>query len=93
MPSVTALVSATVISSTLQHAHWRAGRRDRSGDAIDIVTRLKAESDVPLRSQASRSLNWAQMAAGSIDCLPRPAPADRSERMREPARETRPEYS
>jgi hypothetical protein len=33
-----------------------------SGDAVDIVTRLKEESDIPLRSQASLSLNWALMA-------------------------------
>jgi riboflavin biosynthesis pyrimidine reductase len=38
-----------------------------SGDAADIVTRLKEESDVPLRSQASLSLNWALMDAGLID--------------------------
>jgi hypothetical protein len=39
------------------------------GDAVDIVTRLKEESDVPLRSQASLSLNWALMAAGLVDRL------------------------
>jgi hypothetical protein len=36
---------------------------------VDIVARLKEESDVPLRSQASLSLNWALMAAGLIDRL------------------------
>ena len=40
-----------------------------SGDAVDIVTRLKEESDIPLRSQASLSLNWALMAAGLVDRL------------------------
>ena len=40
-----------------------------SGDAVDIVARLKEESDVPLRSQASLSLNWALMAAGLVDRL------------------------
>lgn len=40
-----------------------------SGDAVDIVARLKAESDVPLRSQGSLSLNWALMAAGLVDRL------------------------
>ena len=40
-----------------------------SGDAADIVTRLKEESDVPVRSQASLSLNWALMAAGLVDRL------------------------
>ena len=36
---------------------------------MDIVARLKEESDVPLRSQASLSLNWALMAAGLVDRL------------------------
>ena len=40
-----------------------------SRDAVDIVTQLKEESDVPLRSQASLSLNWALMAAGLVDRL------------------------
>ncbi|MCU1399977.1 MAG: hypothetical protein JWN62_3086, partial [Acidimicrobiales bacterium] len=40
-----------------------------SGDAVDIVTRLKAQSDVPLRSQASLLLNRALMAAGLVDRL------------------------
>ena len=40
-----------------------------SGDAVDIIARLKQESDVPLRSQASLSLNWALMAAGLVDRL------------------------
>jgi hypothetical protein len=39
-----------------------------TGDAVDIVARLKEESDVPLRSQASLSLNWALMA-GLVDRL------------------------
>jgi dihydrofolate reductase len=38
-----------------------------SGDAVDIVARLKNQSDVPLRSQASLSLNWALLAAGLVD--------------------------
>jgi dihydrofolate reductase len=38
-----------------------------SGDAVDIVARLKEESDVPLRSHGSLSLNWALMAAGLVD--------------------------
>ncbi|MFI6744238.1 dihydrofolate reductase family protein [Nonomuraea sp. NPDC050451] len=36
---------------------------------MDIVARLKEESDVPLRSQASLSLNRALMAAGLVDRL------------------------
>ncbi|WP_419817642.1 dihydrofolate reductase family protein [Glaciibacter flavus] len=60
---------ATVISSTLQDTlGWPDATIER-GDAIDIVTRLKEESDVPLRSQASLSLNWALMKAGLVDRL------------------------
>jgi dihydrofolate reductase len=58
---------ATVISSTL---HDTLGWPDAtlvSGDAVEIVARLKEDSDVPLRSQASLSLNWALMAAGLVD--------------------------
>ena len=60
---------ATVISSTLQDTlGWPDATIER-GDAVDIVTRLKEESDVPLRSQASLSLNRALMAAGLVDRL------------------------
>lgn len=38
-----------------------------NGDAAEIVARLKEESDVPLRSQASLSLNRSLMAAGLVD--------------------------
>ena len=38
-----------------------------SGDAVDVVARLKEESEVPLRSHGSLSLNWALMAAGLVD--------------------------
>jgi len=58
---------ATVISSTLQDTLGWPDATIVSGDAVDIVTGLKAESDVPLRSQASLSLNWALMAAGLVD--------------------------
>jgi riboflavin biosynthesis pyrimidine reductase len=37
------------------------------GDAVDIVAQLKEESQVPLRSHGSLSLNWALMAAGLVD--------------------------
>lgn len=40
-----------------------------NGDAVHVVARLKAESDLPLRSQASLSLNWALLAAGLVDRL------------------------
>ena len=38
-----------------------------SGDAVDVVARLKKESDVPLRSHGSLSMNRALMAAGLVD--------------------------
>jgi dihydrofolate reductase len=38
-----------------------------SGDAVDIVARLKEESAVPLRSHGSLSLNRALMNAGLVD--------------------------
>lgn len=38
-----------------------------SGDAVDVVARLNEESDVPLRSHSSLSMNRALMAAGVVD--------------------------
>ena len=38
-----------------------------SGDAVDVVARLKQESGVPLRSHGSLSMNRALMAAGLVD--------------------------
>ena len=32
-----------------------------------MIARLKEESDVPMRSHGSLSLNWALMAAGLVD--------------------------
>jgi dihydrofolate reductase len=60
---------ATVISSTLRDTLGWPDATIVSGDAVEIVTRLKEESDIPLRSQASLSLNWALMAAGLVDRL------------------------
>ena len=60
---------ATVISSTLRDTLGWPNATIVSGDAVEIVTRLKADSDVPLRSQASLSLNRALMAAGLVDRL------------------------
>jgi dihydrofolate reductase len=58
---------ATVISSTLTDTLGWPDATIASGDAADIVARLKKESDVPLRSQASLALNWSLMAAGLVD--------------------------
>jgi hypothetical protein len=38
-----------------------------SGDTVDVVAGLKKDSDVPLRSHGSLSLNWALIAAGLVD--------------------------
>jgi dihydrofolate reductase len=58
---------ATVISSTLHDTLGWPDATVVSGDPGEIVTRLKEESDVPLRSQASLSLNRSLMAAGLVD--------------------------
>jgi dihydrofolate reductase len=60
---------ATVISATLQDTLGWPDATIVSGDGVEIVGRLKEESDVPLRSQASLSLNRALMAAGLVDRL------------------------
>lgn len=58
---------AVVLSSTLSPPlDWPDARVVR-GDAADVVTRLKEESDVPLRSHGSLSMNRALMAAGLVD--------------------------
>lgn len=58
---------ATVVSSTLQGPLDWPDATVAKGDAVEIVTRLKEESDVPLRSHGSLSMNWALMAAGLVD--------------------------
>ena len=72
-----------VVSTTLE------GRLDWpdatvvSGDAVDVVARLKEESGVPLRSHGSLSLNRALMAAawstGPGDALPGHHRSDRAD--------------
>ena len=58
---------ATVVSNTLQGPlDWPDATVVR-GDAVDAVARLKQESEVPLRSHGSLSLNRALMAAGLVD--------------------------
>ena len=60
---------ATVVSSTLRDTLGWPDATIVSGDAVDIVARLKEVSEVPLRSQASLPLNRALMAAGLVDRL------------------------
>jgi dihydrofolate reductase len=58
---------ATVVSATLEGPLDWPDAAIVSGDAVDIVARLKKESGVPLRSNGSLSLNRALMAAGLVD--------------------------
>ena len=60
---------ATVLSRTLHGPLDWPNATVVSGDAVDVVARLKEESDVPLRSHGSLSLNRALMAAGLVDVL------------------------
>jgi dihydrofolate reductase len=57
----------TVISSTLQGPFDWPDATVATGDAVDVVRRMKDESDVPIRSHGSLSLNRALMAAGLVD--------------------------
>ncbi|MGH3679852.1 MAG: dihydrofolate reductase family protein, partial [Natronosporangium sp.] len=57
----------TVVSTTLEGPlNWPNATLAR-GDAVDVVARLKEESEVPLRSHGSLSMNRALMAAGLVD--------------------------
>jgi dihydrofolate reductase len=58
---------ATVVSTTVQGPLDWPDATVVSGDAVDVVARLKEESEVPLRSHGSLSMNRAQMAAGLVD--------------------------
>jgi dihydrofolate reductase len=57
----------TVVSTTLEGPLGWSNATLASGDAVDVVARLKEESDVPLRSNGSLSMNQALMAAGLVD--------------------------
>ncbi|MEU0783911.1 dihydrofolate reductase family protein [Streptomyces sp. NPDC006173] len=57
----------TVVSSTLEGPLDWPDATVASGDAVDVVARLKKDSDVPLRSHGSLSMNRALMAAGLVD--------------------------
>jgi dihydrofolate reductase len=58
---------ATVVSTTLEGPLDWPDATLASGDAVDVVARLKQESEVPLRSHGSLSMNRALMAAGLVD--------------------------
>lgn len=58
---------ATIVSTTLDEPLDWPDATVVSGDAVDVVARLKEECDVPLRSHGSLSMNRALMAAGLVD--------------------------
>lgn len=60
---------ATVVSTTLRAPLDWPDATVVSGDAVDVVAQLKKESDVPLRSHGSLSMNRALMAAGLVDVV------------------------
>jgi dihydrofolate reductase len=68
-PWVTRMVHlpATVVSTTLNTPLDWHDATVVSGDAVDVVARLKEESAVPLRSHGSLAMNRALMAAGLVD--------------------------
>jgi dihydrofolate reductase len=57
----------TVISTRLQGPLDWPDATLVSGDAVEVVTRMKEESAVPMRSHGSLSMNRALMAAGLVD--------------------------
>ena len=68
-PWVTRMVAqpAIIVSNTLEEPLDWPDATVLSGDAVDVVARLKKESGVPLRSHGSLSMNRALMAAGLVD--------------------------
>jgi dihydrofolate reductase len=60
---------ASVVSTTLQEPLDWPDATLVKGDAVEVVARLKEESEVPLRSHGSVSMNRALMAAGLVDRL------------------------
>jgi dihydrofolate reductase len=68
-PWVTKMVAqpAIVVSNTLEEPLDWPDATVLSGDAVDVVARLKQNSEVPLRSHGSLSMNRALMAAGLVD--------------------------
>jgi dihydrofolate reductase len=57
----------TVVSTTLEGPLDWPDATLVSGDAVEVVARLKEESELPLRSNGSLSMNRALMAAGLVD--------------------------
>jgi dihydrofolate reductase len=68
-PWVTRMINlpAIVVSTTLEEPLDWPNATVVAGYAVDVVARLKEESEVPLRSHGSLSMNRALMAAGLVD--------------------------
>ena len=68
-PWVTRMVSlpALIVSTTLEGPLDWVDATVVSGDAVDVVAQLKEESELPLRSHGSLSMNRALMGAGLVD--------------------------
>jgi dihydrofolate reductase len=60
---------ATVVSTTLDGPLDWPDATVANGDAVDVVARLKQESDVPLRSHGSLAMNRSLMDAGLVDFI------------------------
>ena len=60
---------ATIVSNTLHEPLDWPDATVLSGDPVAVVARLKEESEVPLRSHGSLTLNRALLAAGLVDCV------------------------
>ena len=58
-----------VLSSTLEKPLNWPDATVRGGEAVDVIARLKEESEVPLRSHGSLSVNRALMAADLVDYI------------------------
>jgi dihydrofolate reductase len=58
---------ATIVSNTLHEPLDWPDATVLSGDPVAVVARLKEESEVPLRSHGSLTLNRALLAAGLVD--------------------------
>ncbi|MGC5629434.1 dihydrofolate reductase family protein [Georgenia sp. Z1344] len=60
---------ATVVSATLAGPVNWPDATIVAGDGVEVVSRLKESSDVPLRSHGSLTLNRSLLAAGLVDRL------------------------
>ncbi len=59
----------TVVSTSLSEPLDWPDATVATGDAVEVIGRMKKESDVPIRSHGSLSMNRALMAAGLVDLI------------------------